>query len=99
METFTLSFSGTKKWLYSKGVWAINTGSDARSYKSYTDGTNEWDVQEIPSVNGVNTEMTIINVITMMKKNVTYYYNDHRYDKKGMENCNSALKNTIVFNE
>jgi len=96
--TFLLSFTGTKKWFYSIGVWAINTSSDSRSYESYINGNNEWDVQEIYSANGINTEMTIRNVINMINDDVTYYYNDHRYDKPGMENCNSALLTTIVFN-
>jgi hypothetical protein len=96
---FTLSFSGTKKSLYSKGAWAINTAMDIRSYISYRYDINEWDVEEIPTDNGINTEMTLKNIIYRIDSNITYYYNDHRKSKDNMENCNTALINTLVEND
>jgi hypothetical protein len=96
MSFFTLSFSGTKKWIRSIGVWAINTEFDMASYIDFISGINEWDVQEISSSNGINTEMTIKNIIYRIDNNTNYYYNDHKNNKEGFENCNTALQNTYV---
>ena len=97
-EFSTFSFSGTKKWMYSKGVWAINTESDMSSYNSYINGTNEWDVLRIQIDRGINMETTIKNIIDMIDDDITYFYNDHRNDKEGMANCNSTLQTTLVEN-
>jgi len=94
---FTLSFTGTKKWPQSIGVWAINTDFDTSSYNSYLHGNNEWDVQEIYIKNGINIEMTIRNILYRIENNYNYYYNDHRKDKRGKENCNTAMQNTMVI--
>jgi len=94
----TLSFSGTKKRMRSEGVWAINTESDMKSYISSKYGTNEWEVQEISINKGINTEMTIKNIIYRIDNNINYYYNDHKKNIEGMENCNTALQNTLVEN-
>ena len=60
---FTLSYSGTRKMPRSEGAWVINTNSDILSYISFWYGINEWDVKEIIVKNGINTEITILNVI------------------------------------
>ena len=98
MSFFTLSFSGTKKKTKSIGVWAINTESDTKSYYSYKYGANEWDVQMIRVNKGINTEMTIKEIIYRIDNNINYYYNDHKRNKNGRENCNTALQNTLVEN-
>jgi hypothetical protein len=95
----TLSFSGTKIRTKSKGVWAINTESDMKSFINYKNGINEWEVQEILINKGINTEMTIKNILNRMDKNITYYYKDHIKNREGMENCNTALLNTLVEND
>ena len=94
----TLSFSGTKKRMRSIGVWVINTERDLNSYNSYKYGTNEWEVKEIKVDKGINTKMTIENILYRMDNNINYFYNDHKNDKKDMENCNTALENTLVEN-
>jgi len=97
---FALSFSGTKKWFRSTGAWAINTHTDVSSYHSYLYEDNEWDVQKIPLAKGINTEKTLRNIIHKIDDdNITYYYNDHINDENNMENCNTALQNTLVENE
>jgi len=98
MIFFTLSFSGTKKTMYSQGAWAIDTDPDRNSYTSFRYGSNEWDVQEIQISRGINTEMTIKKVLYRIDSNITYYYNDHINNKSGMENCNTAVQNTLVEN-
>ena len=94
----TLSFNGTKKRTHSHGAWVINSMPDMNSYDCYKNNTNQWDVQEIPTSNGINTEMTVKNIIHRINTNYTYYYNDHRNDKAYMENCITALQNTLVEN-
>ena len=95
---FTLSFSGTRKTFRSKGAWAIDTASDTASYDSFIHGDNEWDVRMIQSSGGINVEQTLARVIYRIDDNVKYYYNDHKNDIEGMENCNTALTNTYVEN-
>jgi hypothetical protein len=99
MSFITLSFSGTKKRIQSEGAWAINTESDMKSYLDFKYGTNEWDVQETLINKGVNTKMTIENIIYRIDNNINYYYNDHKNDRDGRENCNTALQNTLVEND
>ena len=98
MPFFTLSFSGTAKWFYSQGVWAMNTNLDTTSYIDYIYGDNEWGVEDISPPTGINTEMTIQNILDRMYNDINYYYNDHKTNRKGRENCNTALSNTIVAN-
>jgi hypothetical protein len=97
-QYFTLSFSATRKGKYSTGAWAMNTSSDIKSYISYKQGTNEWDVQDIIITAGINTEKTIRNIIHRIDGDYTYYYYDHVKDKDNMENCNTALQNTLIEN-
>jgi len=98
MNYFTLSFAGTKKRMQSEGAWAINTESDFSSYISFIYGTNEWEVEEILITKGIATEMTIRNILYRIDNNYNYWYNDHKNNKESMENCNTALRNTLVEN-
>jgi hypothetical protein len=92
----TLSFYGTKAALYSEGAWAMDTDADMNSYKSYLEGKNVWDVQEIKTDKGIDTERTVFNILRKINSNVTYYYKDHLSDKPNVDNCNTALQETIV---
>ena len=69
-----------------------------KSYINYKYGTNEWEVQEISIYKGINTEMTIKNILYRIDNNFNYYYNDHKNEMEDMENCNTALQNTLVEN-
>ena len=57
----------------------------------------------MPEINlkkGINTEMTLKNIIHKIDDDkITYYYNDHINDEHYMENCNTALQNTLVEND
>jgi hypothetical protein len=95
---FTLSFNPAEKKFKSEGVWAINTGTDMESYVDFQSRTNEWEVREIFVNGGINTEMTVRNILFKMENKINYYFNDHKNDIVGMENCNTALQNTLVWN-
>jgi hypothetical protein len=93
-----LSFSATAKSFYSEGAWVINSEADVSSYNSFRYGTNEWEVTEIPINRGINTARTIENILHQINSNITYYYKDHVHDKSNMENCTTALQNTLAEN-
>ncbi|MDR0730284.1 MAG: hypothetical protein LBF63_01360 [Treponema sp.] len=92
----TISFYGTKIAISSEGAWAIDSDSDLASYISFLDGTNNWDVIEIYIKNGINTGETVRNILRKIDSRITYYYNDHIYDRPNVDNCNTALWETIV---
>jgi hypothetical protein len=94
---WTLSFSGTKFWFYSKGAWALNTDSDINSYRMYLEGHNKWDVEEMFTEWNIDVQKTLTNIINKMDSGTTYYYKDHLKNKPGMDNCNTALYETIVI--
>jgi hypothetical protein len=94
----TLSFYGTKIAMYSEGAWVLDADSDLGSYINFLNGTNNWDVTEIPIKNGVETGDTVKNILEKIGSKVTYYYRDHIYDRPGVDNCNTALWETIVEN-
>jgi len=94
----TLSFTGASKRIYSRGVWVMNTEKDTASYNSFKYGNNEWDARHIPVDKGINTAETVNNVLYRINKGITYYYKAHLKNKADMENCNSALLNTLVKN-
>jgi hypothetical protein len=98
-ENYTHSFSATGKTFYSDGAWAMDTESDTDSYKKYLNGSNEWEVWEIETANGINTAKTIYNILGKINSNITYYYKDHVSDKLGKDNCITALQETLVENE
>jgi len=82
----------------SEGAWVINSDSDMKSYTDYKYGTNEWEVEEISLNKGINTEMTVKNILYRIDNNINYYFNDHKNSLDGRENCIKALQNTLVEN-
>jgi len=94
-EYRTLSFFGTDFSFYSEGAWAMDTDLDMSSYLSYIGGKNRWDVREIMTPNGIDTEKTVKNIIEIMDSGVKYYFRDHLNNKNGMNNCNTALWDTL----
>jgi len=97
-EYHTLSFYGTNISFYSEGAWALDTDSDMESYEQYTRGNNRWDVREVFFDNVIDVRMTLMNVIDMIDRGTTFYYRDHIKKKPNMNNCNTALHETVVFN-
>lgn len=96
-EYNTLSFYGTKMSFHSKGAWALDAASDKNSYAQYLEGSNRWDVQELFTERVINTGQTARNIIDRMGSGITYFYKDHITNKPQMDNCNTALYETIVF--
>ena len=95
----TLSFSATGKGALSKGAWAINTFSDVSSYTDYLEGNNKWEVEEIITKNGINTPMTIQNILSKIQRNTRYFFRSKVNKKNRYDNCNTALLETLVENE
>jgi hypothetical protein len=99
-ETYhTLSFSATGKWTTSTGAWAMDTDSDITSYIDYLNENNRWEVREIITNNGINTLLTIRNVLEKTQKDITYYFRSSIYKNDNYDNCNTALLETLVENE
>ena len=98
-EYHTLSFYGTKIAIHSKGAWAMDTDSDMSSYSIYTTKGKNWKIMEIETGNGIDTAATVKNIIGKIDSCVTFYYRDHVKKKPGMNNCNTALWETLVENE
>jgi hypothetical protein len=96
-EYHTLSFYGTKMAFYSEGAWAYDADSDISSYRMYAAGDNKWDVRQLFQDKTINTRRTIQNIINKIDSNTTYYYKDHITNKSRMDNCNTALSETIVL--
>ena len=96
---WTLSFYGTQTAFRSEGAWALNADSDMDSYMMYLDGNNKWDVNEIFPENSINVRKTIENIIDKMNSNITFYYRNHIRNRENMDNCNTALYDTIVLND
>jgi hypothetical protein len=95
----TLSFSATNKWAVSKGAWAMDTESDIVSYRDYIQGNNVWDVEEITTDNGINTLLTVENVLSKLRSNTTYYFRSRVNKNDRHDNCSTALLETLVENE
>ena len=96
-EYHTISFFGTQFTFYSRGAWAMDTDLDMASYRNYIAGKKRWDVVEIEAGSGIDTEETIKNIIKKMDEGVHYYYRDHLKNRPGMDNCNTALWETITL--
>jgi hypothetical protein len=94
----TLSFSATGKWAASEGAWAINTDSDIFSYEDYVEGENKWYMEEIETENGINTLRTITNVLEKIRSDITYYYRAPINKDDKIDNCNTALLETLIEN-
>ena len=95
--TYTLSYNGTKKWLKSEGAWGLNTETDIKSYRELKDGKNSYSMTKLFNGYPIDTEKTAGNIIDSINSSTTYYAMDHRNDLSNMENCNTALYNTVFF--
>jgi len=95
-EYQTISFYGSDMNFYSRGVWVMNADSDFSAYSDFIDGKNSWDVAEIEKPNGIDTEKTVRNILSMIDNNIQYYYINHLKSKLDMHNCNTALDVTLV---
>lgn len=96
-EFHTLSFYGTEMSFYSKGAWALDANSDRSSYIMYMEGNNQWDVGDIFPEKIIDTQKTAANIVKRIGSGITYYYKDHVKNKPNVDNCNTALYETIVF--
>jgi hypothetical protein len=94
-EYHTLSFYGTEMEFYSDGAWALDTETDTESYRRYLEGNNKYDVIEIFTEGVIDVRKTIKNIIDRIDSNISYYYKDHIKDKGNVDNCNTALYETI----
>jgi VCBS repeat-containing protein len=95
----TLSFTATGKLARSKGAWAMDTETDIASYIDYLNGNNRWEVREIIINKGINTLLTIENILIKIENNTTYYYRSSINKNDNHDNCNTALLETLVENE
>jgi hypothetical protein len=95
-EYHTLSFYGTEIAFYSEGAWIIDSDMDTQAYAMFLEGKNKWDVGEIKTENGIDVQETIKNIVRKIESDVTFYYKDHISNKPNMDNCNTALHETLV---
>ena len=95
-EYHTLSFYGTSMTFHSQGAWALDTDSDRTSYELFVAGDNKWDVKAIYVERRIDTRETVQNILRKMDEGNTYYYKDHVKNLPGMDNCNTALWETLV---
>jgi len=95
----TLSYSATGKFATSKGAWAMDTEGDIDSYKDYSAGNNRWEVEEIKTANGINTLLTINNVLLKTQSNIKYFFRAKVNNNDKYDNCNTALLETLVEND
>jgi hypothetical protein len=95
----TLSFSATGKWATSKGAWAMDTETDIASYVGYLNENDNWEVQEIITDNGIDTLLTVTNVISKIRSDITYYFRSRINKNDNHDNCNTALLETLVENK
>jgi hypothetical protein len=93
-EYHTLSFYGTKIAFYSEGAWILDGDSDMTAYIMFLNEDNQWDV--VVKEKEIDLLETIGKIIKKIESNVTYYYKDHIKDKTNMDNCNTALYETLV---
>jgi hypothetical protein len=94
----TLSFSATGKWATSEGAWAINTDADISSYEDYLGGENKWAVEEIETEKGLYALRIISNIVEKIESDITYYYRANVNAEDKIDNCNTALLETLVEN-
>jgi hypothetical protein len=96
-EFHTLSFYGTVFTFYSEGAWALDTDYDYVPYKLYLDGRNDYDILEIWKSDDINFVETIKNIIKKIDSNITYYLLDHINNRDNIDNCNTAVIESIIF--
>lgn len=94
-EFYTLSYYGTKVAAYSRGAWMMNSDLDMSSYSSYISGKKSWDVARIDI--DIDTLGTTQKIIEKMVSGISYYYRAHIKNKPGVDNCNTALWETLVM--
>ena len=97
-DVYTLSFNGTKFRINSEGAWGLNTETDIISYDSYKAGLNKYDMKLVFGCDKINVAETAQNIINSINSSTSYFLFDHINDKPNVENCNTALYNTIGFN-
>jgi hypothetical protein len=93
-EYHTLSFYGTKIAFYSEGAWILDGDSDMTAYDMFLNDNNQWDVIEIKK--DIDFSETIRNILRKIESNITYYYKDHINNRPNMDNCNTALYESLV---
>jgi len=99
-ETYhALSFSGSGKFATSKGAWVMDTETDIASYIDYLEGNNIWEVEEIKTDNAINTLLTIENVLSKIRNNISFYFRSKINKNDKHDNCYSALFETLVYDE
>jgi hypothetical protein len=102
-EYHTLSFYGTVFTFYSEGAWAFDTDYDYIPYSLYLDGKNEYSVSELWTPDKIDLVETLKNIIgkidASINGSITYYLLDHVNDKPAMDNCNTALVETLVLKD
>jgi hypothetical protein len=96
---YTLSYSATGKLPTSKGVWVMDTETDISSYAEYSQGNNRWEVEEYKTNKGINTLLTINNVLTKSQSNIRYFFRARVNKNDKYDNCNTSVLETLVENE
>ena len=69
------------------------------SYHEYVSGNNIWEVREIAAEKGINTPLTIENVLSKIQSDTTYYFLSRIDRDNNHDNCNTALRETLVEND
>jgi hypothetical protein len=93
----TLSFSATGKGPLSRGAWALDTETDRASLSDYTSGYNLWQVSDITPLEGIDTLSSLLAVIAKIRGKDTYYYKAKPDNSDSLDNCNTALFETLVI--
>jgi len=95
----TLTYAATGKFATSKGAWAMNTEGDIASYIDYSTGNNRWEVEEYTTKNGINTLLTINNVLAKTQSNIKYFFRAKVNKNDKYDNCNTGVLETLVEND
>lgn len=93
-EIYTLSYYGTKLSFYSQGAWMLNSDFDLSSFLHFFSGSKFWDTKPIDVE--IDTYETAKKVLQKLDSDITYYYRNHLKEKPGLDNCNTALWETIT---
>ncbi|MDR0877627.1 MAG: hypothetical protein LBN21_06210 [Treponema sp.] len=90
----TLSFYGTDMTFRSQGAWALDAESDFGSYTHFIGKENIWDVEEVEKT--IDVEHTVLNISKKIESDTTYYYRDHIRNRPKMDNCITAVLETLI---
>jgi hypothetical protein len=74
----------------------MDSDSDRTSYELYIAGDNKRDVKEIRTERGIDTRQTVENILRKMDEENTYYYKDRVKNLPNVDNCNTALWETLA---